>query len=117
VGGFFRGVGKVGAFPFLRQAFQADPGDVAISRMCSLILFSWNPPPPPPQGFVGVVTKPVVGVLDFASNVTEGIRNTTTVFDQATIDKVRLPRFIAADGILRVRLWSAVHGAGGPTTR
>jgi hypothetical protein len=50
-----------------------------------------------------VVTKPVVGVLDFASNVTEGIRNTTTVFDQATIDKVRLPRFIAADGILRVR--------------
>jgi hypothetical protein len=28
------------------------------------------------------VTKPVVGVFDLASNVTEGIRNTTTVFDE-----------------------------------
>jgi vacuolar protein sorting-associated protein 13A/C len=49
-----------------------------------------------------LVTKPVVGVFDLASNVTEGIRNTTTVFDQSSIDRVRLPRFTASDGILRV---------------
>jgi vacuolar protein sorting-associated protein 13A/C len=54
------------------------------------------------QGFVGAVTKPVVGVFDFASNVTEGIRNTTTVFDQDELERVRLPRFIGSDGILRV---------------
>lgn len=49
------------------------------------------------------VTKPAVGLFDLANNVTEGIRNTTTVFDQTSIDRVRLPRFTASDGILRVR--------------
>lgn len=49
-----------------------------------------------------VVTKPMVGVLDLASNVSEGIRNTTTVFEDHEVDRVRLPRFIAKDGILRV---------------
>ncbi|GAA5849449.1 hypothetical protein JCM5353_001982 [Sporobolomyces roseus] len=53
------------------------------------------------KGLVGVVTKPVVGIFDFANNVTEGIRNTTTVFDQTGIDRVRLPRFTASDGVLR----------------
>lgn len=47
-------------------------------------------------------TKPVVGVMDFLSASTEGIRNTTTVFDQADLDRVRLPRFISPDGVLRV---------------
>ncbi|SCV68005.1 BQ2448_126 [Microbotryum intermedium] len=53
------------------------------------------------KGFVGLVTKPAVGLFDLANNVTEGIRNTTTVFDQSSIDRVRLPRFTASDGILR----------------
>ncbi|BEI82300.1 hypothetical protein CcaverHIS002_0301680 [Cutaneotrichosporon cavernicola] len=53
------------------------------------------------KGFVGLFTKPVVGVMDFISASTEGIRNTTTVFDTNTIDRVRLPRFIASDGVLR----------------
>lgn len=44
----------------------------------------------------------MVGVFDLASNVTEGIRNTTTVND-AIIDRVRAPRHVGADGILRVR--------------
>jgi vacuolar protein sorting-associated protein 13A/C len=79
--------------------------------------------------FSRAVTKPVVGVFDFASNVTEGtknmnsrhhiyrdklltpefsgIRNTTTVFDQTQIDRVRLPRYIPSDGVLRVSAgWS-----------
>ncbi|GAA5859573.1 hypothetical protein JCM8547_006147 [Rhodosporidiobolus lusitaniae] len=53
------------------------------------------------KGLVGAVTKPVVGVFDLANNITEGIRNTTTVFDQSGIDRVRLPRFTASDGVLR----------------
>ena len=39
-----------------------------------------------------VVTKPVIGVFDLAANVTEGIRNTTTVFDNPARDRVRLVR-------------------------
>jgi vacuolar protein sorting-associated protein 13A/C len=42
------------------------------------------------KGLVGVVTKPVIGVFDLASNVSEGIRNTTTVFDNPARDRVRL---------------------------
>ncbi len=53
------------------------------------------------KGLVGAITKPAVGVFDLASNVTEGMRNTTLVFDQNDIDRVRLPRFIASDGIVR----------------
>jgi hypothetical protein len=45
--------------------------------------------------------EPAVGVMDFLAASTEGIRNTTTVFDQQDIDRVRLPRFIASDGVLR----------------
>ncbi|CDO71578.1 hypothetical protein BN946_scf184911.g48 [Trametes cinnabarina] len=52
------------------------------------------------KGLIGVVTKPVIGVLDLASNVSEGIRNTTTVFDNPARDRVRLPRLIPADGVL-----------------
>ena len=54
------------------------------------------------KGLVGVVTKPLVGVFDLASNVTEGIRNTTTVFDGGNITRIRPPRFVGRDGILRV---------------
>ena len=46
------------------------------------------------------VTKPVVGVFDLAANVSEGIRNTTTVFDAPQKDRVRKPRHIPADGVL-----------------
>ncbi|KAI8957626.1 vacuolar protein sorting-associated protein 13 [Daldinia sp. FL1419] len=53
------------------------------------------------KGFIGLATKPAVGVFDLASNVSEGIRNTTTVFDGSELDRVRLTRFIPADGIVR----------------
>ncbi|KAJ1311504.1 hypothetical protein OPQ81_009991 [Rhizoctonia solani] len=52
------------------------------------------------KGLVGAVTKPVIGVFDLAANVTEGIRNTTTVFDNNLSERVRKPRHIPADGIL-----------------
>ncbi|KAJ1653989.1 Vacuolar protein sorting-associated protein 13 [Dispira simplex] len=54
------------------------------------------------KGLVGVVTKPMVGVFDLASHVTEGIKNTTTVFNSVDLDRVRLPRFVAREGILHV---------------
>ncbi len=38
---------------------------------------------------------------DITTDVTEGIRNTTTVFDSQGLDRVRLPRFIGKDGIVR----------------
>ncbi|KIK70982.1 hypothetical protein GYMLUDRAFT_33082 [Collybiopsis luxurians FD-317 M1] len=53
------------------------------------------------KGIVGAVTKPVVGVFDLASNVSEGIRNTTTVFDNPDRDRVRLPRLVSHDQVLR----------------
>ncbi|KXX82464.1 Vacuolar protein sorting-associated protein 13 [Madurella mycetomatis] len=53
------------------------------------------------KGVVGLATKPAIGVLDFASNVSEGVRNTTTVFDGSELDRVRLPRHVPADGIVR----------------
>lgn len=63
------------------------------------------------KGFVGLFTKPAVGVMDFLSASTEGIRNTTTVFDQAELDRVRLPRYIASDGVLRVRPYARCCGS------
>ncbi|KFA74354.1 hypothetical protein S40288_06674 [Stachybotrys chartarum IBT 40288] len=53
------------------------------------------------KGMLGLATKPAVGVLDLASNVSEGIRNTTTVFDGSELDRTRYPRFIPMDGIVR----------------
>ncbi|KJK94605.1 Vacuolar protein sorting-associated protein [Metarhizium anisopliae BRIP 53284] len=53
------------------------------------------------KGVLGLATKPAVGVLDMASNVSEGIRNTTTVFDGQELDRIRFPRFIPNDGIVR----------------
>jgi vacuolar protein sorting-associated protein 13A/C len=53
------------------------------------------------KGFLGLATKPAIGVFDLASNVSEGIRNTTTVFDSEGLDRVRLTRFIDQDGVVR----------------
>lgn len=47
------------------------------------------------------MTKPAVGVFDFTSNVTEGIRNTTTANDTNMIERVRYPRYIGSDGLLK----------------
>ncbi|ORZ00047.1 hypothetical protein BCR41DRAFT_313859 [Lobosporangium transversale] len=51
------------------------------------------------KGLVGAVTKPLVGVFDFTTNVTSGIRNTTTVFDKDQRRK-RIPRHVPKNGIL-----------------
>ncbi|KAK9370251.1 hypothetical protein V1509DRAFT_617204, partial [Lipomyces kononenkoae] len=53
------------------------------------------------KGLVGLPTKTAIGLFDLASNVSEGIRNTTTVFDAQGIDRRRLPRFIGRDKTVR----------------
>ncbi|KAI7863890.1 hypothetical protein BDF14DRAFT_1998124 [Spinellus fusiger] len=53
-------------------------------------------------GTSSVVTKPVVGIFDLASNVTAGIRETTTVFDENDLARERLPRHVGRDKILMV---------------
>ncbi|KAH7104413.1 vacuolar protein sorting-associated protein vps13 [Auriculariales sp. MPI-PUGE-AT-0066] len=52
------------------------------------------------QGVVGLVTKPAVGVFDLAANVSEGVRNTTTVFDNPKLNRARYPRLVPANGVL-----------------
>lgn len=47
------------------------------------------------------MTKPAVGVFDFTSNITEGIRNTATPADTNMIERVRYPRYIGTDGLLK----------------
>ncbi|EMC98060.1 hypothetical protein BAUCODRAFT_32061 [Baudoinia panamericana UAMH 10762] len=53
------------------------------------------------KGLLGLATKPAIGAFDLASNMAEGVKNTTTVFDQEGLDRVRLPRFIGIDGVVR----------------
>ncbi|KAK5130736.1 hypothetical protein LTR08_001723 [Meristemomyces frigidus] len=53
------------------------------------------------KGLLGLATKPAIGAFDLASNMAEGVKNTTTVFDQEGLDRVRLARFIGMDGIVR----------------
>ncbi|CAO0798122.1 unnamed protein product [Mucor circinelloides] len=52
------------------------------------------------KGLVGAFTKPMVGFLDMASNITAGIRETTTVFEGGDINRERLPRYTGKDGIV-----------------
>ncbi|KAI8075646.1 hypothetical protein BDF21DRAFT_495147 [Thamnidium elegans] len=54
------------------------------------------------KGLVGAFTKPVVGLFDMASNVTAGIRETTTVFETGQLTRERLPRYTGKDGIVAV---------------
>ncbi|KAK2879530.1 hypothetical protein FQN49_000784 [Arthroderma sp. PD_2] len=53
------------------------------------------------KGFLGLATKPALGAFDLASNLAEGVRNTTTVFDAGGLDRVRLTRFIGMAGIVK----------------
>ncbi|SCU84871.1 LAFA_0D12530g1_1 [Lachancea sp. 'fantastica'] len=53
------------------------------------------------KGFIGLPTKTAIGVLDLASNVSEGIRNTTTVMDASLTNRVRLPRYVGFDKTIK----------------
>ncbi|XP_071787909.1 intermembrane lipid transfer protein VPS13A-like isoform X9 [Asterias amurensis] len=51
------------------------------------------------KGLAGVVAKPTGGVIDFASSTFEGIRRVTDMSED--IARLRLPRFLHLDGIVR----------------
>ena len=52
---------------------------------------------------ISAVAKPVGGVFDLASNVGQGIRNSATPTDTNDIARIRYPRYIGPDSILKVR--------------
>lgn len=51
------------------------------------------------RGLTGVVVKPIAGTLGMASRITEGVKNTAN--RAARVDRVRLPRFIGASGVIQ----------------
>ncbi|GMM27898.1 membrane morphogenesis protein [Martiniozyma asiatica (nom. inval.)] len=50
------------------------------------------------KGLWGLPTKTATGVFDLANNVSESIRNTTTTFDNGSLERVRYPRYIPHNG-------------------
>lgn len=71
------------------------------------------------KGLIGLPTKTAIGVLDFASNLSEGVKNTTNQAGVTPIKRLRPPRFVPADGIVRpynfaaseAQIW--LHAANG----
>ena len=73
------------------------------------------------KGISGLVVKPAVGAVDLISLTGEGLKNTATYSDRANRHRVRLPRYIGPDCVLRTYdshqalgqylLWSANGGA------
>jgi vacuolar protein sorting-associated protein 13A/C len=54
------------------------------------------------KGVTGAFLKPVVGMVDTVTNITEGIKNTTTYFDGDAMRSIREPRYFGRDQILRL---------------
>lgn len=52
------------------------------------------------RGVQGVYVKPAVGAIDLITQTTEGIRNTTTYWDEKDRRRVRPPRFFGPERIL-----------------
>jgi len=51
------------------------------------------------RGVIGVAIKPTAGVLDLATKTTQGLKNTTTIFDEVKQRK-RAPRYFGPDRVL-----------------
>lgn len=56
------------------------------------------------KGVAGLVVKPVVGAVDLVSRTAEGIGNTGSYFAKKGMTRVRAPRHIDEDRVLRVRV-------------
>lgn len=61
------------------------------------------------KGVVGVLAKPAVGLFDMASHTAEGVRNSTQ--RESVLERVRLPRHIGADGVVKVFSQREADGA------
>lgn len=53
------------------------------------------------KGLIGLPTKTAIGIFDFANSLSEGVKNTTTIFDGNAIERIRPPRHFSHDGIIR----------------
>ena len=63
------------------------------------------------KGIVGAVTKPVVGVFDLASSVTEGLKHSTMSPEALSRRRVRLPRHIGKDKVINPYDPATAYGA------
>ncbi|CCF60631.1 hypothetical protein KAFR_0L00240 [Kazachstania africana CBS 2517] len=45
-------------------------------------------------GLIGLPTKTAIGILDLTSNLSQGVKNTTTALDMLAANRVRIPRYI-----------------------
>merc|ERR1711991_1281848 len=52
------------------------------------------------RGTTGLYVKPAVGAVDMVTRAAEGLKNTTTYWEEKR--RVRLPRFIGTEGVLQV---------------
>ncbi|CAI4602875.1 CPI_1c_G0034240.mRNA.1.CDS.1 [Saccharomyces cerevisiae] len=53
------------------------------------------------KGIVGLPTKTAIGFLDLTSNLSQGVKSTTTVLDMQKGCRVRLPRYVDHDQIIK----------------
>jgi vacuolar protein sorting-associated protein 13A/C len=49
-----------------------------------------------------VLLKPAVGAVDLITRTTEGIKNTTTIFDEKLKARIRPPRFFGSDHLITI---------------
>jgi hypothetical protein len=54
------------------------------------------------RGITGLYVKPFVGAVDLVTRSAEGLKNTTTYWEEGSKRRVRLPRFIGAEGVMHV---------------
>lgn len=54
------------------------------------------------RGITGLYVKPGVGAVDLLTRTAEGIRNTTTYWEDGEKVRVRLPRYIGNDGLIEI---------------
>ena len=62
------------------------------------------------RGAIGFGLKPMIGVVDFVTRTTEGIRNTATYWDEIRRGRVRPPRYFGRDKVLET--YSMVKSRG-----
>lgn len=53
------------------------------------------------KGMIGLPTKTAIGFLDLTSNLSQGVKSTTTVLDMQKGSRVRLPRYVDHDQIIK----------------
>ena len=53
------------------------------------------------KGIFGLPTKTAIGILDLTSNLSQGVKSTTTILDNSTQSTVRLTRYVGHDQIIK----------------